>query len=105
MKKLPLLPLLPVKNVTRKESSSSTPTGVMTLERYNATEISPGDLRDVNARFSGRLYAYPNYSIDVLWRTDSCEFVNDVSVLISGYLICNTLGIILHPLIHSLFRP
>jgi hypothetical protein len=70
-----------------KESSSSTPTGVMTLERYNATEISAGDFRHVDARFSGRLYAYPNSPISVRWRTDSCGFVSDVSLLVSGYLI------------------
>jgi hypothetical protein len=71
-----------------KESSNlTTGTGFIYLERYNATETSAGDFRHVNARFSGRLYAYPISPISVLWRSDSCEFVSDMSVLISGYLI------------------
>jgi hypothetical protein len=70
-----------------KESSNLATTGFIYLERYNATEISAGDFREVDARFSGRLYAYPVSPISVSWRSDSCGFVTEMSVLISGYLI------------------
>ena len=75
-----------------KESSESTTRGLLRWERYNATDSA----RKINAKFSGRLYAFPTTSIQVSWLDDPSggtpddargDVILSISVLISGYLI------------------